>query len=304
MQRLARLCLWIIILLTAGLPLAWLIGALVVNPAVAWVHLAPDAYHAAIFGRTLLLAAAGATLATLLAIPPAAVLARSGAAALLLLPLMAAVVAMPQPAWSYGWSEAMTQVFGLARPASMLDLARVAITNGAAWWPIPAAAIALSWRRLPSSILDAAALDGARRRMTARLLAGPALAGWSAALLLSAQNLSVPDQTGIVVASVIVRDTFQGTVGAATSAEGAAVLADQSARLAAAIAVGLPSFLVTALVAIVGWRMFRRATDWASNEAAEWPRGPVGDRAPPHPALRATLSLRERDSPQNTPLIL
>ena len=90
MQRLAGVCLWLIILLTAGLPLAWLVGAVVLNAEVAARYLAPDGHHLSIFARTLVLAAAGATLGTLLAIPPAALLARSRAAGLLLLPVMAA----------------------------------------------------------------------------------------------------------------------------------------------------------------------------------------------------------------------
>src|SRR5690606_11777625 len=127
--------------------------------------------------------------------------------------------------------------------------------NATAFWPIPAAAIALAWRRLPAPVLDAARLDGARRAITARLLVGPAFAGWAGAFLLAGQNLAASDLSGIVVASVAVRDTFQLGKG------------DQSARLASAVAVGLPGFLATAAVAVAGWIVFRMSIRYGRDEA-------------------------------------
>lgn len=276
-RRLAGSLLWLLILLTAGLPLAWIVLAMIAHGDVAWAHLAPDSYQLRIFGRTLALAAAGAVLATLFAIPPAAVLARWRWSGLALWPIMAALLVVPEPAWAYAWAELVRQAFGASPPRSLADLARVAMTNGAAWWPIPAAAIALAWRRLPASILDTATLDGARGRITIRLLAGPAFAGWAIVMLLSAQNLAAPDQNGIVVASVIVRDTFQSTT---ESVAGETVLADQSARLAAAIAVGFLSFLATALLAMIGWRVFARSIDWSREEESfDAPQSRLATRA-------------------------
>ena len=109
--------LWGLVLATAGLPLAWLGVAWLGHPS-AWGELWPDAYRLGVFGRTLGLAAAAASLAALLAVAPARALARGGRATWVLLAVMAATLGVPAVAWAYGWAEFVRGVLHVPRPGS------------------------------------------------------------------------------------------------------------------------------------------------------------------------------------------
>ncbi len=240
----ANAALWLAAILIVA-PLVSIGLALATTPA-AW-RLLGEGHAWSVHATTLAFACAAATLALPLAMGPAAWLRRGGGVRLsIAVALALAVLATPEAAWAYGVAEAWRLTVGMPAPDTALDRVRAVTTTAAQVWPVPAAVWGIALRRLPTSLLEAADLDGGRRRMTLRLLAPPTLAAWAGALLLAGRQVSAYDQTGIVTSSVLVRDAYVLALGGVDD------------RMAAAAANGAPVMAVLAIVAMAAWWLWRR----------------------------------------------
>ena len=274
---------WAGVLIVCGGPAAWAVGGLVLTPA-AWGEMARDGAMT-VHTRTLLLATASVLVACVAAIGPAMIARRRR------LPVVAALglatLAVPEAAWSYGVAEAWRYGFGSPTPDSWADWARAALTVAAQAWPVPAAALAVARSRLPAGVLEAADLDGGRRRVTISLLGPPLLAGGGIALLLAGRQVTAYDQTGIVVTGVLVRETWTAPTAAG--------------RAAAAGAAGLPLYAILAVIACVSaWALWRRAGEMAGAEDDSTSRRTAGSRG----ARPAILSVNQVRSAGRAPRLL
>ena len=243
----AGVALWAGALIVCGLPLAWTIAGVLTRPA-AWGQLG-DAHNWLVHGRTLAYSLVAATTAIVVAIGPGIILARGGIVAAGVLATAAAVVAVPEAAWAYGFAEAWRQAVGTPVPESWADVARATLTTAAQVWPVPALALAVALRRMPGGVVDAAELDGARRRIVARLALPAVAAGWAGALLLAGRQVTAYDQSGIVTTGVLVREAYVTAVGGGLD------------RAAAAAGAGAPVVVGLALLAAVAWAALRRSFD-------------------------------------------
>ena len=250
----AGVTLWAGVLIVCGLPLAWTAAGVLTRPA-AWGQVA-DLYNWTIHGRTLAYSLVAATAAVLVAVGPGVVLARGGLVAAGVLALAAAVVAVPEAAWAYGFAEAWRQAAGTPVPESWADVMRATLTTAAQVWPVPAAVLAVALRRMPGGVLDAAELDGARRRVVARLALPAVAAGWAGALLLAGRQVTAYDQSGIVTTGVLVREAYVTAVGGGLD------------RAAAAAGAGAPVVVGLAALAGVAGLWFRGSIN-ADHEASD-----------------------------------
>lgn len=235
--------------------------------------------------RTLAYNLAAGMLATLLAFPVALVLGRGSTWLRRLLWLIVpASLLMPSLAYAYGWSQFVRltrdawDVLGVGfEPAGIADVLRCIWTLAAWLWPIPAAVIGLSLRRMDTQVQQAAAMDGALWRVTLRQLAGPILASLAMVTLLAVQEFAVYEPTGISVVATEVRMVFEtgafsgldnSMLGPVTPTPGY----DQASRSAAAVATALPLVLLMLLLAAVASRLASRKEDSDELTLGGWPR--------------------------------
>ena len=268
----AGVVVWGIVGLCAILPLAWLAGSLLAHPA-AWGEAWPDPWRRGLLGRTLLYNGLAAGGATLLAIPVAVALGRGRSlfakSLWLLLPVP---LVLPSIVLTYGWKEALRHLGVEPIPADPADVARCIVSLAAWLWPVPAAVIGLALRRLDPAVQEQAALDGAKRRVTASVLLPAAAAGFCAAFVLAGQEFSVYDATGISVVATEVRMVYQtGAFLDGRPAEGDHY-PSQSARSAAAAAVGIPLLLVILAAAGGAGYFYEVGESGEAVNVGDWPR--------------------------------
>jgi ABC-type Fe3+ transport system permease subunit/DNA-binding beta-propeller fold protein YncE len=271
----------IVVCLSAGLPLAWLLWQILSNPQVL-SESRPDAFRLALLGRTLLYNGAVAIVATLLGIPAALVLGRGrGIVQRVLFFALPVSLLLPSITYAYGWSQFLRLIGAYPEPAAASDVFRC-IWSLATWlWPIPAAAIALALRRLDTQVQQQALLDGALWRITFRQVAPMIAASAAIVAVLAVQEFSVYEPTGISVVATEVRMVFE--TGAFSSPDNPITAAiagqstllgasDQRARAGAAVAAALPLLLVIALAAVAVLLVIRRTASEEQVDTGPWPR--------------------------------
>ncbi len=270
---------WLLITIIAALPIAWMVLQLVAHPGVL-ADLRLSGFRARLLGRTLAYNAAVAAIAILLGIPAAIVVGRgrgalAGALSLLLpLPLL-----LPSITYAYGWSQYLRLRDVFLEPASRGDVSRCIWTLATWLWVVPAGVIGLSLRQLDQSLQQQALLDGAYWRVTARQLAGPAVAAFCMVMVLAMQEFAVYEPTGISVAATEIRAVFETGVINLPPSQLAAVVGgaqelprtDQPRRAAAALATALPMFVAITLVAALAVLMVRGNTVSDQVDAGPWP---------------------------------
>jgi iron(III) transport system permease protein len=272
----------------SGLPLLWMVGAVIfASPAVrAELHI--TSFRAQLLARTIGYNGLAAIIATLMGIPAAFVLGRGrGWLARILWVLLPAALLMPSLSYAYGWS----QLARLCRP-TLRPLGVTFIPGGtadtirciwslAAWlWAVPAGLMGLALRRLDTNVQQQALLDGAPLRVTLRQLLPAIIASWSVVTVLATQEFAVYEPTGISVIATEVRMVFD--TGAVSSPDNliagpviqgtGAASPDQPARAAAAVATAMPLLVLTVLLAgIVAWTASRMSAAEAIA-IGQWPR--------------------------------
>lgn len=264
----AAVLLWVVIGACCVLPLLWLAWQLVHSASTrAWL---PTRYELVITARTLAYAGLVGVLAAGLAVPAALAIGRGHGfwvgALLAALPLS---LLMPSISYAYGWSQLLIRLGVNLEPAGTGDVGRCIWTLAAWLWPVFAAAVGLWLRRADSQVQQQALLDGALWRVTTRQLSMPAAAATAAVVLLSMQEFSVWETTGISVVGTEVRMVFEG-LGVRDPAGAMGLASTQNQRAAAAVAAAGPMLLVVAVVAAAGaWAILR---NWAPPGPEEgWP---------------------------------
>jgi ABC-type Fe3+ transport system permease subunit len=281
-------CAPLVVAVCSGLPLAWMLGALLFASPQVRAELHVSSFRAELLLRTLAYNGLAAVIATLMGIPAGFVLGRGrGIVARVLWVLLPAALLMPSLSYTYGWSQLAhlcrrwLQPMGITFiPGGTADTLRC-IWSLAAWlWAVPAGIIGLSLRRVDPGIQQQAMLDGALRRVTFRQLWPGIIASIAVVTMLATQEFAVYEPTGISVVATEVRMVFDtgafsssGNPINAPVAQGAGAKApDQPERAAAAVATALPLVAVTFLLALtLGWS----ATASAAAETiaiGRWPR--------------------------------
>ncbi len=286
--------LWAIFGVCCALPIAWMLWQVISHPE-AWSEARPDAFRVWLIGRTLLYNAAAAVLATLLALPVAVVLGRGrGWAARLAWGLLPLGLFIPSIVYTYGWKQVFRLMHVEFIPASGPDIARCVWTLASWLWPVCAGWIGLSLRHADTGAQQAAILDGAYWRVSARLLAGPILAGFACCTLLAMQEFSVYEPTGISVVATEVRMVFDTGAMSAGQPAGPAMVqsvasdmapssanpatgqgqgpSSQGSRAAAAIVTGAPLLLIVGLLGLVVLAFSRNLGTDAGIDPGPWPR--------------------------------
>ncbi|HQY88607.1 MAG TPA: hypothetical protein PK402_08105, partial [Tepidisphaeraceae bacterium] len=244
--RVASALLWLVVGACCGAPLVWLVGRLLFD----WSALAPallDERSFEALARTIILNGLAALAACVLAIAPALWIGSSRrpwlAITLVALPLL-----LPSIVITYAWRESINSLGCMPRPGTRLDELRCALTLAGWLWPIPALAIGLALRRLDRALLWHARIDGALFSIILRQLRPAILIGITGAFVLAIQEFAVYETTGILVVSVVVRQTFED------------FNFDQSTRLIHATATMLPLILLTLGLALAALLTARHAS--------------------------------------------
>lgn len=273
----------LLILVCCALPLAWLAQQLLTHSHAAIVE-AFEPYRLQLLGRTVVYNALVAVVATLLAFPTAVVLGRGRGVlpGLLTLALPVALL-LPSLTYSYAWGQALRLIDLDPMPQSYPDVGRCIWTLAAWLWPVPAAVVGFSLRRLDDQVQQQALLDGVLWRTTLRQLVGPLVASAAIVTALSCQEFSVWERTGISVVSTETRMVFETgspsspsnqITAPMTGADLAALpRSTQSERAANAIATTLPLLAVIASLAGVAYLLLRRDRHTATEVTTpHWPR--------------------------------
>lgn len=270
----------IVILICCVLPLAWLAWQILSDPRVL-IESWPDTYRLSLLGRTLLYNGAVAVIAVLLGLPVGLALGRGhGRATRILWIALPVSLLLPSLTYAYGWSQFFRLIDAHPRPGGGFDVLRC-VWSLATWlWPIPAAAVGSSLRRLDAQLQLQALLDGVLWRMTFRELAASLAAAGAICCVLAMQEFAVYEPTGISVIATEVRMVFE--TGAFSSADnpitapmgalGAGGLSDQRSRAAGAVAVSIPLLLVIALLAVPVLYTARHLAGTEEIDAGPWPR--------------------------------
>lgn len=262
-SALAPVLFHLVVLISCGLPLAWMAYQLIVRPEI-WREAVPDAFRWWLIARTFGFSVLAGSLATLLAIPIAIALGTSGRFVRALWFLLPAPLLVPSVVITYGVGMMLERIGFDPVPQSIGDVFRCLIAIAIWLWPIPAMMLAYALRRLDTNVLMQARLDGALARTIARLLLPTLLLAWLVTLLLSLQEFAVFERTGISVISTEVRSIFE--TGASLDRSWSMETVDedapppQSARMAAALAVMLPNLLGTAVIVLLATLLWRRWT--------------------------------------------
>lgn len=278
----------LIFFVCSGLPLLWMIGAIIFASPAVRAELHVNSFRAHLLARTIGYNGLAGVIATLMGLPAAFILGRGrGWMARVLWILLPAALLMPSLSYAYGWSQ-MARILRPALrplgvtfiPGGVADTLRC-IWSLAAWlWAVPAGLVGLALRRMDTSVQQQALLDGAPRRVTIRQLLPAIVASWAVVTVLATQEFAVYEPTGISVVATEVRMVFDtGAYSAPDNpiagqvAQGSGYRSpDQPARAAAAVATAMPLLAVTVvLAALVAWA----STQFTAAEAitvGQWPR--------------------------------
>lgn len=261
----ARVALWLILLLTCGVPLIWT-ALVIANEPRTLIAAMWDVRLASLFGRTVLFASLSSLGALLIALPIAIAMGRSySRVARALWWVVPLPLLMPSIVVGYGWSEVLSRLGVVPMPQSNVDVARCVLTLSAWLWPIPAVLIGLALRRTDHALLEQAALDGVLTRVLVRRALAPAIVAGLVSVILAMQEFAIFEPTGISVMATEVRMIFEtgllssssnpiaSLVGGVGTVE-ASSLSDQAALALAAGApvIGLTAFLCASAYALVG----------------------------------------------------
>ena len=274
-----------LVALCCVMPLAWLLGSVLLHPqvllgdgaALSWFRLS-------LLGRTLFYNVSAGVLATLIGLPVALVLGRGSIGWRRAFWLVApASLLMPSLAYAYGWaqfvrlSRPMWDAMGVEfSPAGVADVLRCIWTLAAWLWPVPAAVIGLSLYRMDVLVQQHSVMEGVLWRTTLRQLLGPIVASMAMVTLLSVQEFAVYEPTGISVVATEIRMVFETGAfsGAGNPMTGpvAGGALDQTARSAAAVATAGP--LLVVMLALAGLAAWLCANTSGGDEVTtgNWPR--------------------------------
>jgi ABC-type Fe3+ transport system permease subunit len=258
--------LWLILLLTCGLPIGWALGVAIAHPR-AVVDGFTHARLMDLFLRTTLYGVSAAIGAVAIGLVPAVAIGRRttrlARALWLVVPLP---LLLPSIVIQYGWQEALHIAHIETVPQSRGDIVRCIFILAAWLWPIPAMLIGLSLRRIDASLLEQASLDGGLRRLLVRRAITPALAAGAICMMLALQEFSVFEPTGISVLATEVRMIFE--TGLLSSADnpiaslnggvGSTGNVDLGRRSALALSAGVPVMALTMVLFLVAWRLWLR----------------------------------------------
>jgi ABC-type Fe3+ transport system permease subunit len=250
---------------------------LIAHPDI-WREAVPDAFRWKLIARTFGFAILAGSLATAISIPIAIALGTGGRFIRLLWFILPVPLLVPSVVITYGVGMLLERIGFDPVPQSVGDVVRCLIAIACWLWPIPAMMLAYTLRRLDPNVLLQARLDGALKPIIARLLLPTLLLAWVVTLLLSLQEFAVFERTGISVISTEVRSIFEtgASLDRSWSMEAQGVFGDenapapQSRRMAAALAVMLPSLAGTALLVIVAsllWRKWSVSTEVSDDIA-------------------------------------
>jgi len=277
-RRLASAILILIMGLSSGLPLAWMLWHLLTRPEV-WSEFHLTAFRLDLLGRTLGYNCAAAILATILSLPAALVLGRGrGVIAKLVWFLLPISLFVPSIVYSYGWSQFLRLLGRTPDFQSAGDVMRC-IWSLATWLsPLPAGLIGLALRNVDSNLQQQATMDGAMWRITLRQLAGPIVAAVLLCTVLAVQEFSVYEPTGISVIATEVRMVFDtGAVSSPTNQITAQNIGesnaarDQRSRAAAAVATAAPMLLVIFAGAIAAAQLVKGVSAADAIDHGPWP---------------------------------
>ena len=288
----------LIVGICSGLPLLWMVGAVIFASPQVRAELHITSFRAQLLARTLGYNGLAAVLATLMGLPAAFVLGRGrGWIARILWVILPAALLMPSLSYAYGWAQGarllrtflidhygipFVRHYGLTfMPGGVMDTLRC-IWSLAAWlWAVPAGLIGLALRRLDTNIQQQALLDGAPRRIVLRQLLPAIIASWAVVTVLATQEFAVYEPTGISVVATEVRMVFDtGAVSSPTNLIAGPVLQGsgtheahgQAERAAAAVATAFPMLLLTIVLAgVVAWAAMR-TTSAETIAIGQWPR--------------------------------
>ena len=277
----------VIAVVCCAMPLAWMAGAMCLNPAV-WHELRLTQWRAGLLERTIGYNGVAAIIATAMGLPAGLVLGRGrGWLAKLLWVLLPAALLMPSLSYAYGWSQFVRICRPVFRPMGVTfvpggwaDTFRC-IWSLAAWlWAVPAGLLGLALRRMDTDVQQQAVLDGALYRVTFRQLLGPIIASVAIVTVLATQEFAVYEPTGISVVATEVRMVFDtGSVSSPDNAitisgflEGGKKSPDQAARAAAAVATALPLLGCTVVLAIIAVWGAGRTSAADALAVGPWPK--------------------------------
>src|SRR5256885_13774134 len=217
----------------------------------AWTSLRPSRFQMSVLGRTVIYNGTAALVGCLMAIPAAIVIGRGrGWFSRILILLLPLGLLIPSITYGYGW----VQIFRLSKitidPGTSADIARCIWTLAGWLWPLAAISMGLTLRYMDSQVQQQALLDGALFRITARQLAGPALASFAVISILAMQEFAVYERGSISVFATEVRTIFETGAFASPTNPIAGVITgggttspDQPQRAAIAIATAAPMLL-------------------------------------------------------------
>ncbi len=237
--------------------LGWMLGATVLH----WGELTRvmDA-HWQITLASVGYAVGSAVVAVIIAFPVAVVLGRGrdgvalGVGMVMLLGLL-----QPSIVYTYGW----VQIYRIAeifpQPQSWADVMRCVLMLAGWLWPIPAALVGLTLRRMDVQLQQQALMDGALWRVTLRHLLPAMLVSGAAVIVLALQEFSVFDYSGIRVVATEVRAIFISTT-------------DPSLGAARGLGTALPVVALVLLIAGICLGVGRSAAIGEGIEVGRWPR--------------------------------
>jgi iron(III) transport system permease protein len=291
------------IAICCGLPLIWLIVQIATNPHVLGELKVDPGFRYRLLARTLTFNMTAAAIAVALAIPAGLALGRGrGLRSVLLWIALPIGLLLPSIVFAYGWKQflriigvwyghsgiATQNAFDFA-PASVPDILRCIWTLATWLWPLPAALMGLSLRRLDTQVQEQALLDGVLWRITLRHLIAPALAAFCICTVLAVQEFAVYEPTGISVVATETRMVFEtgafsspsnpitqtfGPVGARGERvdQDLVGVTGQAARAAAALATSLPLLATMMLLALIAYTAARGLSVTEAVQVGPWPR--------------------------------
>ncbi len=293
----------IAIFVCCGLPLLWVIFQIATNHHVLVELKVDPGFRYRLLARTLLYNMTAALIAVGLAIPAGLALGRGRGwrSALLWIALPIGLL-LPSIVFAYGWKQ-MLRIIGVwyghsgiatqnafdFAPATVPDILRCIWTLSTWLWPLPAALMGLSLRRLDTQVQEQALLDGVLWRITLRHLLAPALAAFCICTVLAVQEFAVYEPTGISVVATETRMVFEtgafsspnnpitqtfGPVGARgeRSSEEIVGVTGQAARAAAALATLLPLLVTMGLLSLIAYIASRGLSVTEAVQVGPWPR--------------------------------
>jgi iron(III) transport system permease protein len=278
------------IAICCGLPLIWVVFEIVSNHHVLVELKVDPGFRYRLLAHTLMYNMTAAFIAVVLAIPAGLALGRGrGGRSVLLWIALPIGLLLPSIVFAYGWKQFL-RLFGYdLDPAGVADIFRCIWTLSTWLWPLPAALMGLSLRRLDTQVQEQALLDGVLWRITLRHLLAPALAAFCMCTVLSVQEFAVYEPTGISVVATETRMVFEtgafssptnpitqtfGPIGSRgeNSNEELVGVTGQAARAAAALATSLPLLVTMALLSLIAYLAARELSVTEAVQVGPWPR--------------------------------